>query len=81
MLIIGCDDHLSMQQIAFVDTETKQRGDLLHTMAKLELSHVRTELFQLLIIPFLAPHPVHPNRQSTGHRDLGDLPSTSHRQV
>jgi transposase len=27
MLIIGCDYHPSMQQIAFVDTETKERGE------------------------------------------------------
>src|SRR2546430_17158480 len=27
MLIIGCDYHPSMQQIAFVDTETGERGE------------------------------------------------------
>src|SRR6516162_2557706 len=33
-------------------------GDLLHTMAVVGLSRVRTELFQLLVIPCLAHHPV-----------------------
>ena len=32
-------------------------GDLLHTMAIYGLSHVRTELYNLFVIPFLAPHP------------------------
>ena len=27
MLIIGCDYHPSMQQIAFVDTDTGERGE------------------------------------------------------
>jgi len=39
-------------------------GDLLHTMAMSELSRVRTELFGLLVIPSLAPHPVQANRLS-----------------
>ena len=34
-------------------------GVLLHTLAISGLSPVRTELFQLLVIPALAPHPVH----------------------
>jgi hypothetical protein len=33
-------------------------GDLLHTMAISRLSRVRTEAFQLLVIPSSAPHPV-----------------------
>ena len=37
-------------------------GDRLHTIAISGLSRVRTELFQLLVIPSLAPHPVHANR-------------------
>ena len=56
-------------------------GVLLHTMAISGLSRVRTELFQLLIIPSLAPHPVQTNGESPRHRDLGDLPSPPHRQV
>src|SRR5271157_5027636 len=56
-------------------------GVLPHTIAISGLSRVRTELFQLLVIPSLAPHPVHANGQSAGHGDLGDLPSPPHRQV
>ena len=52
-----------------------------HTMAISGLSRVRTELFQLLVIPPLVPHPVQTNRQSAGHRDLGGFPSPSHRQM
>ena len=37
-------------------------GVLLHTMAMSGLSRVRTELFPLLVIPSLAPHPVQTNR-------------------
>jgi hypothetical protein len=48
-------------------------GVLLHTLAMSGLSRVRTELFQLLVIPSLAPHPVQANRQSPRHRDLGGL--------
>jgi hypothetical protein len=54
---------------------------LLHTIAISGLSCVRTELPHLLVIPSLAPHPVHPDGESAGHRDLGDLPSPTHRQV
>ena len=53
----------------------------LHAIACSGLSRVRTELFQLPVIPPLAHHPLNPNRQSARHRDLGDLPSHSHRQV
>src|SRR5271157_6210383 len=56
-------------------------GVLPHTIACSELSRVRTELFQLLVIPSFAPHPIHPNRESPRHGDLGDLSSPSHRQV
>src|ERR1700736_5440297 len=45
------------------------------------LSRARTELFQLLVLPSLAPDPVHANRQSPRHGDLGDFPSPPHRQV
>src|ERR1017187_4209376 len=54
---------------------------LLHTMAISRLSRVRTELFHLLVIPSLAPHPVQTNRQSAGHGNFGDLPPSPHRQV
>jgi hypothetical protein len=37
-------------------------GVLLHTMAMSGLSRVRTELCHLLVIPFLAHHPVQTNR-------------------
>src|SRR6266478_3341144 len=41
----------------------------------------RTELVYLLVIPSFPHHPIHPNRESAGHRDLGDLPPPPHRQV
>ena len=56
-------------------------GVLLHTMAMSGLSRVRTDLFHLLVVPSLAPHPVETNRKSTGHGNLGNLPSPPHRQV
>jgi hypothetical protein len=56
-------------------------GDLLHTMAMSRLSRVRTETFQLLIIPSPAPHPVHADRQPPRHGDLGDLSPSSHGQM
>src|ERR1700687_4948294 len=56
-------------------------GVLLHTLAMSGLSRVRTEVFHLLVIAPLAPHPVHATRQSPPHRDLGNLPSPPHRQV
>src|SRR5580692_10466806 len=56
-------------------------GVLLHTIAMSGLSHVRTELAPLLIIPFLAHHPVQTNRQLAGHGDLGGFPSSPHHQV
>lgn len=38
MVIIGCDYHPSMQQIVFVDTETKERGErrLMHSDGEAE---------------------------------------------
>ena len=54
-------------------------GVLRHTIAMSGLSRVRTELFQLLVIPSLAPHPVQANRQPPRHGDLGDLPSSPQR--
>ena len=63
------------------ERDTQSIGVLLHTIAWYELSRVRTELFQLLVIPSLAHHPVHPNRQSARHRDLGDLSSPAHHQM
>jgi hypothetical protein len=56
-------------------------GDRLHTIAISGLSRVRTELFPLLVIPSLAPHPVHANRQLPGHGDLGNFSSSPHGQV
>ena len=56
-------------------------GDLLPTMAISGLSRVRTELFQLAVVPALTPHPVQMHRQLAGHRHLGDLPSTPQGQV
>lgn len=37
------------------------------------LSRMRTELFQLLIVPSLAPHPVQTNREFPGHGYLGEV--------
>ena len=56
-------------------------GDLLHTIPIYGLSHVRTELLQLLVIPFPTPHPEQSHCQPPGHRHLGNLPSTSHGQM
>ena len=42
---------------------------------------MRTELFHLLVIPFLAHHPVKANRQFSCHGHLGDFPSAPHGQV
>ena len=56
-------------------------GVLLPTIVCSGLSRMRTELSQLLVIPSLAPHPVHANRQPPRHGDLGDLSSSPHRQM
>ena len=56
-------------------------GDLLHTMAIYGLSHVRTELYNLFEIPFLAPHPEQTDREFARHGYLGHPGIPSHRQV
>ena len=56
-------------------------GVLVHAMPDTELSRVRTELDPLSIFPTVPPHPVHPNRESSGHGHLGDVPLPAHRQV
>src|SRR6266403_1420320 len=56
-------------------------GVLVHAMPDFELSRVRTELDPFCIFPTVPPHPVHPNRQSSGHGHLGDVPLPTHRQV
>jgi hypothetical protein len=43
-------------------------GDLLHTIAISGRSRVRTELFELAVVPALAPHPVQMHRQLPRHR-------------
>jgi hypothetical protein len=60
---------------------TQFLGVLLHTMAISGLSCVRTELDPLLIIPFLAHHPVQLDRQPARHSNLGDLSASPHHQV
>src|SRR2546426_341936 len=56
-------------------------GDLRRTLAISGLSHVRTELPHLLVIPFLTPHPVESNREFPRHDYLGDPSLSSHGQV
>ena len=56
-------------------------GDLLRTMAISGRSRVRTELFELAIIPAPAPHPVKMHRQLPGHRYLRDLSSSAQGEV
>jgi hypothetical protein len=56
-------------------------GDLLHTIGMSGLSRVRTELFELAVVPASAPHPVQMHRQLPSHCNLGDLSSAPHRQV
>ena len=56
-------------------------GDLRHTLAISGLSHVRTELPHLLVIPLLPPHPVESNREFPRHGYLGDPSLSSHGQV
>jgi hypothetical protein len=53
-------------------------GDLLRAMAISGRSRVRTELFELTVIPAPAPHPVQMYRQLPSHRYLRDLPSSGH---
>src|SRR6266851_6416709 len=54
---------------------------LLHTIACSELAHVRTEFYNLFVIPSLAPHPVQTNGESPRHGYLGDLAAPAHHQV
>jgi hypothetical protein len=56
-------------------------GDLLRTMGISGRSRVRTELFQLTVVPALAPHPVQMHRQLPSHCYLRDLPSSAQSQV
>src|SRR5215469_12441203 len=56
-------------------------GVLLHTIAFSGLSHVRTALLPLLVVPSLAPHPVQANGQLTSHGNFGGLSSSSRQQV
>jgi hypothetical protein len=56
-------------------------GALLHTMAISGLSRVQTELFELTVVPALAPHPVQMHCEFACHGYLRDLPSPSHREV
>jgi hypothetical protein len=53
----------------------------LHTIAMSGLSRVRTELFELPVVPVLAPHPVQMHGKFACHGDLRDLPSPPHREV
>src|SRR2546425_4715153 len=56
-------------------------GDLRRTLAISGLSHVRTELPHLLVIPLLTPHPVESNREFPRHGYLGNPSLSSHGQV
>jgi hypothetical protein len=42
---------------------------------------VRTELFELVVVPTLAPHPVQLHRQLAGHGHLCDLSSSAQSEV
>src|SRR6202453_4593541 len=48
-------------------------GVRVHAMSGTELSRVRTELHQLCVFPAVAPHPVQPHSESSGHGHLGDV--------
>jgi len=52
-------------------------GDLLPTIAISGRSRVRTELFELAVVPALAPHPVQMHRQLARHRYFGNLSSAA----
>src|SRR5206468_8542439 len=56
-------------------------GDLRHSLAISGLSHVRTELPHLLVIPLLPPHPIESNREFPRHGYLGNPSLSSHGQV
>ena len=53
-------------------------GDLLFAIGMSGLSRVRTETFELAVVPALPPHPIQMHRQFAGHGYLGDLPSAPH---
>jgi hypothetical protein len=46
---------------------THEGSVLVHTMLACVLSRVRTELDPLRILPTVPPHPIQPNRESSGH--------------
>src|SRR5580658_2964620 len=56
-------------------------GVLVHSMSDYELSRVRTELYQLPILPTIPPHPVQPHGDSSRHRHLGNVSCSPHGQV
>jgi hypothetical protein len=62
-------------------TPNQYLGVRLHTMAMSGLSHVRTELFQLLVIPLLAHHPEQLHGQASSHGNLRNLASASLQQM
>src|SRR5271169_6089554 len=56
-------------------------GALVHAMSGSELSRVRTELYQLRIVPTLAPHPVQPHGHLAAQSHLGDALFPTHGQM
>ena len=56
-------------------------GDLLFAIGMSGLSRVRTETFELAVVPALPPHPIQMHRQFAGLGYLGDLPSSPHGEV
>src|SRR5271166_453112 len=54
-------------------------GALVHAMSGSELSRVRTELDPLRILPTVAPHPVQPHCEPSGHGHFGNVPLPTHR--
>jgi len=54
---------------------------LLHAMSGSELSRVRTEFNQLRILPIVAPHPVQPNSEFSGHGHLGNAFFPAHHRL
>src|SRR6267143_7130899 len=51
------------------------------TISGTELSRVRTELYQLRILPSSSPHPVQTNPQPASHGYFRDIPLPAHGQV
>ena len=47
-------------------------GVLVNVMSGYEISRVRTKFDPLRIFPAVTPHPVQPNRESSGHRYLSN---------